>query len=76
MITQSYDQGIVWELRYDATLLPLPSLVLNLNSHIFASLIFYPGHAVPPRTTLCVSYVHVFIEHPQFQTFPLHLNVS
>lgn len=63
MIMQSCGQGIVWELRDDAAFLPLPYLVLNPNSHVFASLILknYGGHAVPPRTTLYVFHMFMFL---------------
>lgn len=65
-------------IRDDATLLPLPCLVLNPNAHILASLIFYPGHAVLSRTTLFVFHMFMFLlnMHPPFQTFPLHPYVS
>lgn len=48
----------------------IPYLVLNPNSHIFTSLIFYLDHAVPPRTKLYVFRMFIFLLNiPNFKFF-------
>lgn len=76
MIMGSHGEGIMWKLRDDATLLPLPYLVLNPNSHIFASWIFYPGHAVPSKTTLYVFHMFMFLLNVPNPTLLLYILMS
>lgn len=59
------------EVGDDDTFLTLPYLVLNPNSHIFASLfIFYPDHAVLSGIALYVFHTFLFLLNiPNFKLF-------